>query len=129
MPRYVSHSCACVSKICFFSRSVMTRASSGAGAAGSVAAKKCAMNRDVFTHVHLASRTLSKCETVQRERPAFARRGPGNAGRCGTDSRGECECSQIQFSTMPPMGRITTTSSMSVPRTVLKMLTVSQSAG
>jgi saccharopine dehydrogenase (NAD+, L-lysine forming) len=39
----------------------------GAGAAGAVATKKCAMNRDVFTHVHLASRTLRKCENVQRE--------------------------------------------------------------
>ena len=39
----------------------------GAGAAGGVAAKKCAMKRDVFTHVHLASRTLAKCEKIQRE--------------------------------------------------------------
>jgi saccharopine dehydrogenase (NAD+, L-lysine forming) len=39
----------------------------GAGAAGSVAAKKAAMNRDVFSRVHLASRTLAKCEQVQRE--------------------------------------------------------------
>lgn len=38
----------------------------GAGAAGSVVAKKCAMNRDVFSHIHLASRTLSKCEAVQK---------------------------------------------------------------
>jgi len=37
----------------------------GAGAACSVAAQKCAMNRDVFTGVHLASRTLSKCEAVR----------------------------------------------------------------
>ena len=38
----------------------------GAGAAGSVAAQKCAMNRDVFRSIHLASRTLAKCEAVQR---------------------------------------------------------------
>ena len=34
----------------------------GAGAAGSVVAKKCAMNREVFGRIHLASRTFSKCE-------------------------------------------------------------------
>lgn len=39
----------------------------GAGAAGSVVAKKCALNREVFTEIHLASRTLAKCEQVQRE--------------------------------------------------------------
>src|SRR5687767_15111492 len=39
----------------------------GAGAAGSVAAKKAAMNRDVFTNIHLASRTLAKCEAIQRQ--------------------------------------------------------------
>lgn len=39
----------------------------GAGAAGSVVAKKCAMNRDVFKRIHLASRTIEKCEKVQRE--------------------------------------------------------------
>jgi saccharopine dehydrogenase (NAD+, L-lysine-forming) len=39
----------------------------GAGAAGSVVAKKCAMNRDVFTKIHLASRTLAKCEKVKHE--------------------------------------------------------------
>ena len=39
----------------------------GAGAAGSVVAKKCAMNRDVFSNIHLASRTISKCEKVQKE--------------------------------------------------------------
>jgi saccharopine dehydrogenase (NAD+, L-lysine-forming) len=38
----------------------------GAGAAGSVAAQKCAMNREVFGSIHLASRTLAKCEAVQR---------------------------------------------------------------
>jgi len=39
----------------------------GAGAAGSVVAKKCAMNRDVFRKIHLASRTLDKCIKVQKE--------------------------------------------------------------
>jgi len=39
----------------------------GAGAAGSVVAKKCAMNREVFQEIHLASRTLAKCEQIQRE--------------------------------------------------------------
>ncbi len=37
----------------------------GAGAAGSVVAKKCAMNRDVFKHIHLASRRLESCKKVQ----------------------------------------------------------------
>ena len=36
----------------------------GAGAAGSVTAKKAAMNRDVFKNVHLASRRLSSCDAV-----------------------------------------------------------------
>ncbi len=39
----------------------------GAGAAGSVVAKKCAMDRETFTHIHLASRTVSKCEKVAKE--------------------------------------------------------------
>ncbi|KAB2914418.1 MAG: saccharopine dehydrogenase family protein [Hyphomicrobiaceae bacterium] len=39
----------------------------GAGAAGSVVAKKCAMNRDVFKHIHLASRRLESCKKVQAE--------------------------------------------------------------
>ncbi len=39
----------------------------GAGAAGSVVAKKCAMNREVFKRIHLASRTLEKCLKVQKE--------------------------------------------------------------
>ncbi len=39
----------------------------GAGAAGSVVAKKCAMNREVFKKIHLASRTLDKCLKVQKE--------------------------------------------------------------
>jgi len=39
----------------------------GAGAAGSVVAKKCAMNREVFEKIHLASRTFEKCRKVQQE--------------------------------------------------------------
>jgi saccharopine dehydrogenase (NAD+, L-lysine-forming) len=39
----------------------------GAGAAGSVVAKKCAMNPDVFKRIHLASRTLDKCRKAQAE--------------------------------------------------------------
>ena len=39
----------------------------GAGAAGNVVAKKCAMNRDIFKSIHLASRTLSKCEKIKNE--------------------------------------------------------------
>ena len=39
----------------------------GAGAAGSVVAKKAALCRDVFKNIHLASRTVSKCEAVAKE--------------------------------------------------------------
>ena len=39
----------------------------GAGAAGSVTAQKCAMNRDVFKKVHLASRRLESCEKVAKQ--------------------------------------------------------------
>ena len=39
----------------------------GAGAAGSVVAKKAALCRDVFKNIHLASRTLSKCQKVASE--------------------------------------------------------------
>jgi carboxyaminopropylagmatine dehydrogenase len=39
----------------------------GAGGAGSVATRKCAANREVFGAIHLASRTLAKCEKIQRE--------------------------------------------------------------
>ncbi len=38
----------------------------GAGGAGSVVAQKCAKNRDIFRHIHLASRTLSKCQRIQQ---------------------------------------------------------------
>ena len=36
----------------------------GAGAAGSVVAKKCAMDRETFKHITLASRRLVSCEAV-----------------------------------------------------------------
>ena len=39
----------------------------GAGAAGSVVVKKCAINKDIFSHIHIASRTVSKCERLQQE--------------------------------------------------------------
>ncbi len=39
----------------------------GAGAAGSVVAKKCAMDRKTFKHIHLASRRLSSCEAVAKD--------------------------------------------------------------
>lgn len=39
----------------------------GAGAAGSVVVKKCAKNSHIFKKIHLASRTLSKCEKLQQE--------------------------------------------------------------
>lgn len=39
----------------------------GAGAAGSVVAKKCAMDRDTFKHIHLASRRIESCEKVAAE--------------------------------------------------------------
>ncbi len=38
----------------------------GSGAAGAVVAQKCATNREIFSRIHLASRTLSKCEAVQK---------------------------------------------------------------
>jgi saccharopine dehydrogenase (NAD+, L-lysine-forming) len=38
----------------------------GAGGAGSVLTQKCAMNPEVFSKIHLASRTLSKCEAIQK---------------------------------------------------------------
>ncbi|MEK9727317.1 MAG: saccharopine dehydrogenase family protein, partial [Candidatus Margulisiibacteriota bacterium] len=39
----------------------------GAGAAGRVVVKKCLMNKEVFTDIHLASRTLSRCEKIKKE--------------------------------------------------------------
>ena len=37
----------------------------GAGAAGSVVAQKCALNRDVFKKIHLASRRIESCEKIR----------------------------------------------------------------
>jgi len=39
----------------------------GAGGVGGVVAHKCANDRDTFSEVVLASRTLSRCETIQRQ--------------------------------------------------------------
>jgi len=39
----------------------------GSGAAGSVATKKCAMDRETFKKIHLASRRIEKCQNVQKE--------------------------------------------------------------
>ncbi len=39
----------------------------GAGGVGRVVAFKCAMNRDVFTEIMLASRTVSKCDTIAND--------------------------------------------------------------
>lgn len=39
----------------------------GAGAAGSVVAKKCAMDRATFGYIHLASRRIASCEKVARD--------------------------------------------------------------
>ncbi|WP_373007926.1 saccharopine dehydrogenase family protein [Hyphomonas sp.] len=38
----------------------------GAGAAGSVVAQKCAMDRDTFKHITLASRRIESCEKVAK---------------------------------------------------------------
>lgn len=39
----------------------------GAGAAGSVVAQKCAMNRDVFKTIHLASRRIESCQKIAKQ--------------------------------------------------------------
>jgi len=39
----------------------------GAGGVAGVVVKKCAMLPEYFSEIHLASRTLSKCETLQQE--------------------------------------------------------------
>jgi len=36
----------------------------GAGGVSSVCVHKMAMNPDIFTNIHLASRTKSKCDTI-----------------------------------------------------------------
>ncbi|MDD2640757.1 MAG: saccharopine dehydrogenase NADP-binding domain-containing protein, partial [Arcobacteraceae bacterium] len=37
----------------------------GAGGVSRVATVKCAMNIDTFEHITLASRTISKCESIR----------------------------------------------------------------
>ena len=71
----------------------------GAGGVGSVAVHKMAMNADIFSDVHLASRTKSKCDAIaesvrQRTGEAVSRRellaACGEAGSLGAravDSR------------------------------------------
>ena len=39
----------------------------GAGGVGNVVVKKCAMNPQYFDKIHLASRTVAKCEALRRE--------------------------------------------------------------
>ena len=39
----------------------------GAGGVGNVVVKKCAQNKEVFSDLWLASRTVSKCEDIARE--------------------------------------------------------------
>ncbi|MFP4097364.1 MAG: saccharopine dehydrogenase family protein [Alphaproteobacteria bacterium] len=39
----------------------------GAGGGGSVVVKKCALNKDIFTKITLASRTLPKCEVIKKD--------------------------------------------------------------
>lgn len=39
----------------------------GAGGVSRVVTKKCAMNKEVFTHITLASRTKSKCDQIAKE--------------------------------------------------------------
>jgi len=39
----------------------------GAGGVGNVVVKKCAQHTDVFTDIHLASRTKSKCDQIAKE--------------------------------------------------------------
>src|SRR5436190_7129785 len=56
----------------------------GAGAAGSVVAKKCAMNRDVFKKIHLASRRLESCKRVQA-----AAKSPIDISQVDADNVGE----------------------------------------
>ena len=39
----------------------------GAGAAGQVTTKKCLMNSEVFTDIHVASRTFTRCEQLKKD--------------------------------------------------------------
>ena len=56
----------------------------GAGAAGSVVTQKCARLPHVFTHIHLASRTLDKCLQVQQR----CKR-PIQVSQCDADEPGQ----------------------------------------
>ncbi len=41
----------------------------GAGGVGAVVAHKCARSPEIFSHIVLASRTLAKCEAIQKQLP------------------------------------------------------------
>lgn len=55
----------------------------GAGGVGGVVAHKLAMNRDVFSHITLASRTIGKCEEIKRQ---IAQKGRGDIDICTVDA-------------------------------------------
>ncbi len=55
----------------------------GAGGVGGVVAHKLAMNRDVFSHITLASRTLSKCEEIQKQ---IREKNRGDIDICSVDA-------------------------------------------
>lgn len=55
----------------------------GAGGVGGVVAHKLAMNRDLFSHITLASRTLAKCEEIKRQ---IKERGRGEIDICTVDA-------------------------------------------
>jgi saccharopine dehydrogenase (NAD+, L-lysine-forming) len=55
----------------------------GAGGVGGVVAHKLAMNRDVFSHIALASRTLSKCEEIKKQ---IKEKGRGEIDICTVDA-------------------------------------------
>ncbi len=55
----------------------------GAGGVGGVVAHKLAMNRDVFTHITLASRTLGKCEAIKKQ---ILEKGRGEIDVCTVDA-------------------------------------------
>lgn len=55
----------------------------GAGGVGGVVAHKLAMNRDVFSHITLASRTLAKCEEIKKQ---IKERDRGDIDICTVDA-------------------------------------------
>ena len=63
---------------------MLTRPQPPAGAAGSVVAQKCAMNRDVFKSIHLASRRIESCQKV-----AQRCKGPVDVHQVDADNAGE----------------------------------------